>query len=291
MTSNGVRIAGVKCLSTEQERQVQALRETCRSHEPVELPLFPNPLPPDSPLKTMFLAYAGEELVGFASLPVHDTPELVGAIHPDYRRRGIGRQLLAAAREEARRRGCADLILVCEAAAPAGLGFAQAVGSSYDCSEYQLERLRSAAAPQAPDAPPLEVVLGRREDASLLSQIGAESFGAGSSPDAERVARGFDNPKQRYYIAMANGEPVGSLRVLQDPGDATAHIYSFGVRHAYQRRGYGRRLLNTVVARLFAEGCEAVRLEVVTTNAPAFALYSSNGFHAVTEYLYFRIPA
>jgi ribosomal protein S18 acetylase RimI-like enzyme len=239
----------------------------------------------------MFLGYAGEELVGFASLPAGDTPELVGAVHPGFRRRGVARQLLAAARREARERGCAELILVCETSSPGGIEFAQAVGGCYDSAEYQLELRCSEQMPPCRHDAGFELRIAKREDAKLLAQIGEESFGPGWGPRFQRVARWLDDPINRFYVGVAEGEPVGALRVARDPGAPTGYIYTFGVRQAFQRRGYGRRLLGAVVARLFAEGCVAVRLEVDITNLPALALYRSSGFQVVTEYHYYRMSS
>lgn len=288
---NGTRLVSVQSLSPAQERELSTLRELCRSHEPVELPLFASSLTSECPALTMFLAYSGDVLIGFASLPIGDTPELVGAVHPDYRRRSVGRQLLEAARIEVRRRECEGLIVVCEVASPAGISFAQAVGGAFECAEFQLELERCELPPPCADLGPWEVVEGRRDDAPLLAEIGSEAFGDGKSPSAERVARGFDNPRQRFCIAKSGGVAVGALRVLRDPGAPIAYIYSFGIRRAYQRLGFGRRLLRRVADQLFDEGCEAVRLEVDTTNAPALALYRSSGFRQVAEYRYYRLPA
>jgi mycothiol synthase len=230
-----------------------------------------------------------EALVGFAALPSDNTPELVGAVHPAYRRRGIGRQLLVAARAETRRRGRAYLILVCEVASPAGLSFALASDARLDSAEFQMELPRGEFAGTSPDDAVLQLIPAQREDTALLTQIGNEAFGSSPSTTQERLQRWFNDPTIRFYLGRVGGIAVGSLRTVRKPGDPIAYIYGFGIRRAHWRLGHGRRLLTAALATLFGEGCETVRLEVETTNDPAVALYHSCGFRAITEYRYYQL--
>lgn len=71
------------------------------------------------PTTLVFLAYAGERAVGiavcfrgfstFAAKPLINIHDL--AVHPDFRRRGIGQQLLGAVERHARETGCCRLSL------------------------------------------------------------------------------------------------------------------------------------------------------------------------------------
>src|SRR5579884_2729216 len=63
-----------------------------------------------------YLNYEDGQLVGYLSADSwgKKDKEITGMVHPDYRRRGIGRALFEAAREEYKRNGVQMLIFVCE---------------------------------------------------------------------------------------------------------------------------------------------------------------------------------
>ncbi len=60
-----------------------------------------------------------------------------------------------------------------------------------------------------------------------------------------------------------------------------AHLLNLCVEPACRRRGYGRFLLRRVVERVRAQGADTLFLEVRLSNAPARALYESEGFNEV----------
>ena len=57
-----------------------------------------------------------------------------------------------------------------------------------------------------------------------------------------------------------------------------ADINNVAVAAAQRGRGYGRQLLQAVLARALNLGCKRLTLEVRPSNAPALALYQSLGF-------------
>lgn len=57
-----------------------------------------------------------------------------------------------------------------------------------------------------------------------------------------------------------------------------AQITTIGVCSCYQRQGYGRLLMNTMIDLAMRHGCETMSLEVRVSNEKAIALYQSLGF-------------
>ena len=57
-----------------------------------------------------------------------------------------------------------------------------------------------------------------------------------------------------------------------------AQITTIGVSPHYQRQGYGRLLMNTMIDLAIQHGCETMSLEVRVSNEKAIALYQSLGF-------------
>src|SRR5438477_5837309 len=126
-------------LNEEQLREARDLAELCNRLEGLDLPLDCEPVEAGSGAQAgQFLYYEGSSLVGFASLDGMTDPELSGMVHPDHRRKGIGRALLAAAQDECRRRGLRSFILTCDQAFEAGVAFASAVGARSLNSEHRM---------------------------------------------------------------------------------------------------------------------------------------------------------
>src|SRR5689334_22635242 len=103
-------------LSAEDLKQVRALRDVCNAYEGLTLKLNLSPGDPDLPA-TRFLYFDRGRLVGYAALDAGSfEAELCGMVHPRHRRRGIGRELLEAARAACRRTYLERLLLICEEA-------------------------------------------------------------------------------------------------------------------------------------------------------------------------------
>jgi Acetyltransferases len=68
-------------------------------------------------------------------------------------------------------------------------------------------------------------------------------------------------------------------------------IYSFGVRSAYQGRGYGRQILTEMIRLLHEQGQQHIMLDVESNNTRAFNLYSSLGFTIYATYDYYILAA
>src|SRR6185437_9776028 len=109
----------------------------------------------------------GDRLVGFLGLYGFGAPtvELAGMVDPEYRRRGIGTELVAAAQPLIAERGYTKVLLVCPRAGESGARFAERLGGELDHSEHALvlvgaptdgpadpgTTLRAATADDAPD--------------------------------------------------------------------------------------------------------------------------------------------
>ena len=78
-------------------------------------------------------------MAGIVTLSSGDEIELLGMVAPAYRRRGIGRTLLAAARQECVQRDVTQFLLVVEEASPAGVAFAEVMSGRYQFSEHLME--------------------------------------------------------------------------------------------------------------------------------------------------------
>jgi ribosomal protein S18 acetylase RimI-like enzyme len=279
----------VQALEPHIDAEIQVLREVCREHEPQELPLHLEPgraVPGNE--TNPFLYYDEGQLVGCVSLQPIDGIELVGMVHPQYRRRGIGRALLEAARDECRLRGAEVFLLVCEETSPSGKAFADAVGGQYRFSEYRMELdpatiQRSSRRPEA-----IRLERAGAEDLETLWHIRTASSGHENSAQ-QQIADWFRSPDQRFYIGRRGGDAVGSLRVFMIGQTSTVYIHSFSVVPECRRRGYGREILEKSIDALRAEGWQHIRIEVETENRAALGLYRSCGFREIAQFRYYEM--
>ena len=60
-----------------------------------------------------------------------------------------------------------------------------------------------------------------------------------------------------------------------------AQITTLGVDPLCQRQGYGRKMMEEMIAFAKEKGCQVMTLEVRVSNEPAFRLYQSLGFEKV----------
>ncbi|MCZ6870984.1 MAG: GNAT family N-acetyltransferase, partial [Gammaproteobacteria bacterium] len=218
-----------------------------------------------------------------------DPIEILAIVHPDYRRRGIGRALVGEILLECRRRGQGDVLLVSEEASVCERGFADAMGARYDFSEYRMlldagafqERVRMHSPASFHDA--------ALSDLEALVVIRLASFGGKEAEVRADIPRWLGEANQRLHIAKVNDKPVGIVRVGTYPD--SVFINGLGVLPEYRGRGIGRYMLVQVVDRLLQEDQGRILLEVQTDNRDALSLYQSSGFREIATYRYYRLKA
>lgn len=276
-------------LDADERARVERLVASCNAHDGLDLKVVRTFLPGSSLAEhNAFLCYREDALVGYCALDGSggDEIELCGMVDPAYRRQSIGHALLAAAGQEAQRRGIQHLLVICEAASTAGRAFVTTSGATLTFSEYRmaLGRLRATRRQHRT----LMVARGGLGDTAAIAHIVALAFGDAEPLVLARTEHDLPDPNQRFYVARLAGVPVASLKVYPFEQDA-AGIYAFGVLPEYRGRGIGRQTLTEVCRQLQAEGRTRIALEVETTNATAHALYRACGFVERTTYGYYAL--
>jgi len=270
--------------------EIEQLARICQEHEPIELRIGWDALrlrTGDAPHDLLY--YRDDLLVGFFTMDGlgSDEAEGTGMVHPNERRQGVFRALVAAAREECRKSNTESLILFFDHRSDAAIAFADAIGARHDFSEHNM-RLE-----QSQDVPQIEHRLDFRKatfgDALAIAAILAKDFDADPDQLRQSVARNMQSPIYQYYIAALDREPIGTLNVQNLGGNP--YIYGFVVRPEQRGRGYGKEILARAIADIVAARPQPVFLEVETDNDPAFGLYRSFGFEVTTTYDYYRISS
>jgi ribosomal protein S18 acetylase RimI-like enzyme len=271
--------------------EIRALEARCNQADGLNLKLNWDLIQARSPEVTCdFFAYAGDDLIGYVALDGDgDELELTGMVHPRHRRQGIALALVAAALEECRRRGIAQVLLVSERASASGRAFATPIGGRFSFAEYHME----LDATPFPAAPASEIQLRRAERADIrqLAEVQARCFaepGAATEELEQSMTRRFDDPGSRYYFAFVRDELVGQIGVLFEADQL--YIRGVGILPEHRRRGYGRQMLAATVAAMIAEGQTHFSLDVATDNERALGIYQSCGFHETNVYEYYELP-
>ena len=234
-----------------------------------------------------FLYYEDNKLVGYLFVEGWGSRdrEIMGMVHPDYRRRGIFSSLLAAARKECRMRDVRKMILVCERASQSGLAFVQAIGAHQESSEHEMVLGTFRERRNAHEG--LDIRQADRNDLDAIISILATDSGNEESI-GRWLTKLFDDPSSVFYLATLDGKPLGCLR-LDDMSDQVG-IYAFEVRLGYRGRGYGRQMLEEAIRSIRAETQKHIMLDVETDNTNAIGLYQSCGFEIKTTYDYYNLP-
>ncbi|MGQ0549689.1 MAG: GNAT family N-acetyltransferase, partial [Armatimonadota bacterium] len=169
-----------------------------------------------------------------------------------------------------------------------GLAFVRAVGPQYRFSEYRMKlEPRSAPQPRSTSVRPIGLHQATARDIEVLARLISTSFGRSEEEERARLARDIQRSTHRFFIALVDGEAVGSVGLAAE--ERRVYIIALNVLPQYRARGYGRQMLAHTVATLRGESWDEILLEVETDNRDALTLYRSCGFHEVTSYGYYQL--
>jgi ribosomal protein S18 acetylase RimI-like enzyme len=114
-------------------------------------------------------------------------------------------------------------------------------------------------------------------DSGILSADEARERAA--SQFAELLPEGLDSPRQELFTAFHGDDDVGMLWVhFDDSAERRAFIYDIEVWESLRRRGYGRAIIEALVALARERDAGSIGLNVFGSNPGAKALYERMGF-------------
>lgn len=282
-------IVAVPSLTPEQASEVGALVRVCREYDGIEGILNEEPSEAVADGETnQFLYYKDGILAGILTLPSGRHIEMLGMVHPDYRRRGIGRALLEAGKAECRQRGIPTFLLVCEGISAAGSVFAEAMEGVYRFSEHRMKLDPTAFHPSLQHAETITLARVGVEDLETLVHLESLSFDDPEDVCREWITKWFTEPNQRFYIGKWGEQAVGLIRIPF--WEEVVHLCTFGVLPEFRGRGFGRQILEQAILGLLPEG-RSIFIEVETENDAALSLYLSCGFRSVATFRYYEFSA
>ncbi|WP_327148565.1 mycothiol synthase [Nocardia sp. NBC_01329] len=236
------------------------------------------------------LAVAGDEVAGYASLtPAHgEHPAMAeAAVAPEWRRRGIGRDLVAATLAA----GGPAARIWAHGKLPAAESVARRLGLAAARELWQMRRMLANS--EIPEVEvPADIVVrtygGPSDDAELLRVNNAafdwhpEQGGWSGSELAERRAESWFDPAG-LFLAFDARQPKRLLgfhwtKVHHDENPPAGEVYVVGIDPAAQGRGLGRLLTLIGLHHLRDAGLGDVLLYTEADNTAAVRTYRGLGF-------------
>ena len=104
------------------------------------------------------------------------------------------------------------------------------------------------------------------------------------APNAVSIAEAHFQPKAWFRAVYADEDPVGFVMLYEDPDQAEYYLWRFMIAGEHQGRGYGRRALEQVIARVRSRpGARQLLTSCVPAEGGPRPFYERLGFAATGE--------
>jgi mycothiol synthase len=258
-----------------------------------------------------FAVLHGDDLVAWGQLYLPSAPvqgaamvRIMGGVHPDYRGRGIGRELFARQEAAGRARAAAlhpDLpVQLTGGSLDTVLGqIALLEHRGYRPVRYFHAMQRAVAAADAdlrldPRVRPYEPSLS---ETVRLAHLTAFAGHWGSSPPTpvewqqQRVGSRTFRPRHSFVATREDGRVDGYVLCFQFERDEI-YIGQLGVVPSARRHGLAKALLEAAIASVARTGIPKAALDVDSDNPDgAGALYTSLGFDTIRRSAMYQLPS
>lgn len=281
-----------KCSLTECEiQQMKDLAHICGQHDQIDYSsdLHVNFLTARNKEEIHdFLLYDDTQLVGALSMYDFERPtklELIGFVHPNYRKQYIGTTLLQTAMKEIRLREADEALLIMNGESASGKAFAIHMKLPYLYSEYSMEFKANEAQKRTKNA--IQLTLASSKSLLDLIEISSKAFGDSVENTATWLQKMMDSSSHQVYSALIDKKVIGTITVSKE--DQSTTLSGFAVHPSYQGKGYGKDILTSMIHTLITKGVSTIKLDVETKNNHALKLYTQCGFEMKTKYDYYNV--
>ncbi|EJS75977.1 hypothetical protein ICY_02728 [Bacillus cereus BAG2X1-3] len=235
-----------------------------------------------------FNVYNETQLIGVLSMYDFERPtklELIGFVHPHFRKQQIGTNLLQTAMKEISKREVDEVLLIINGNSTSGKSFANQMKLPYLYSEYGMEFKSKEIKKTTKN----NIQLSLASSTALLEliEISSKAFGDSVENTATWLHKMLNSSSHQVFYAHIDGKTFGTITVNQQKDFAT--LSGFAVHPSYQGKGYGKEILNDIVYILLAKGISTIELEVETKNSNALKLYTQCGFEITKKHDYYDL--
>ncbi|MBJ9978632.1 GNAT family N-acetyltransferase [Bacillus sp. S70] len=235
-----------------------------------------------------FLLYNGTQLIGTLNIYDFERPtklELIGFVHPHFRKQRFGTTLLQTAMKEIQNREADEALLIINGDSISGNEFVKHMKLPYLYSEYSMEFKINEI--QKTTESNIQLTLAASESLLDLIEISSKAFGDSVDNTATWLQKMMTSPSHKVYSALINEKAIGTITVTEQEQSTT--LSGFAVHPSYQGKGYGKDILSYMVHTLITEGTSTIELDVETKNNHALKLYTQCGFKIKTKHDYYNL--
>jgi ribosomal protein S18 acetylase RimI-like enzyme len=275
-------------LSARQMDQLSELLAICQQQDGNVPNVYPHLLLQHRQYPVNLLFFQKDQLIGFLSIYFFykNACEMALLVHPDHRRRGIGRRLIQTLISFLESQQIQRVIVT----SPQGLlaDWFASQGYDYDHSEYHMIRQNKVPV-LIPVNPQFEIVQARMEHIPRLYELDALCF-----PDQHSNHLRFEgilaDREYEVLVVLRNNELIGKAHIRWF--DKKATLSDIGVFTEYRGKGIGTALIAHCINLILAESIFLIDLDVETKNIDALKLYSALGFlvENATDYWQISLP-
>lgn len=289
-----MKIKMLSRLNGKQRSEIRELEELCRVVDKTKATVcLTSDLNIDSSIKRFYLAYLDKMLVGFLGvfLPDGEHAEIGAFVHPTMRKRGYFSKLYDKADKELREAGVTSIFLIHEPASIAAFPVLKAMDAVLTQSEYLLS-YKQTDETGFRNQGDIYLETADIENLEEIKKIYLELFPMEEEEAYLRLKGTVNGKSMRLYQGIMDGIIIGFCSVAIDK--STCCIFDFGIAKDYQKKGYGRTLLELIIHELrndslISESSDQIILHVNSKNEAAYRLYRKFGFQIDQQYDYYLV--
>ncbi len=214
------------------------------------------------------------------------------AVHPDYRRQGIGSALYELVMERAERTPIAQIttpVYTLPGKSAGGVGawlLERGFNPGHSFWQMRIDNIAEVMEPHFPDGIDVRTFSDMEQDPGKWANLIIHSFGEAAS--AAGVIAQLSEPgvsRDGYFFAVetTTGQEVGTSRARIDVvgGEAVGYVGTVGVLPSYRGRGIAGALLGQTLLYLAGKGMSSATLFVENSNTAARSLYEKLGWRYI----------
>lgn len=262
-------------LTEANKQEISDLIEVCNNNDQTSMDVYLNNRNGKKFIDLLY--YEQDEIIGYlVVIPSlqKGIVRITGAVHPNYRKKGIFTNLVNEAKKLIRQ-SKKKIIFITES--NSGKAFLNNLSATYKFSAYNMAYdINKKLINNLLD---IEFYTPLESDLNDLVLIGREAFHTGKEEEISHVKQNINDTNINFQMAKINNKIVGTVssKIVNDK----ATIANLAVLKSYREKGIGKALLQKTLHDLLNQGIKDIQLSVQAGNESALNLYLNSGFYKV----------
>jgi ribosomal protein S18 acetylase RimI-like enzyme len=271
-------------LSPQQSIEVKNLINICEKYDHAKSCIqMDHSLNSIKELNGWILYYTMDELIGILSIIsiVKNEAELSICVKPNFRKKGIAREIFEMAYKHLYENNIETILIVCDRKSKDGIDALAKGNFSIHHTEYTMKYTKQHDTKHKG----LEIRAIENSDAEKVSYIINELFGGDWEGNRSFIESSIKADNREGYVGIINGEIISVLFVAYDEDIS---INTLGVIKREQHKGYGKAFVELIIKQISCKDKDII-IDVDSTNKKAYNLYKSIGFMEIITIDYYKI--